>query len=140
VVFGRRDVSTVVNTFSTDYNFNSNMALTFRMRHSWSKVRDSQYHSLLEDGGLGELDYSGLHDTNFNAFNIDMVYRWRFAPGSDLFVVWKNSLLNSTQRSDLDYFRNLDNLFDNPQRNSISMKLIYFPDYANIRGNKQQRG
>jgi len=133
IIFGRRDVSTVVNTLNADYNFSSNMALTFRMRHYWSKVAYESFHMLEEDGGLGAIDYNEIHDTNFNAFNIDMVYRWRFAPGSDLFVIYKNSLLNFEQQADLDYFGNLDGLFDNPQRNSISLKMIYFLDYINLK-------
>ncbi len=133
IIFGRRDVSTVTNTFNTSYNFNANMALTFRMRHYWSKVKYHSYHTLLEDGYLGASDYDGLHDTNFNAFNIDMIYRWRFAPGSDIFIIWKNSILDFEQTSNLDYFRNLDGLFENPQRNSISLKVIYFLDYVNLK-------
>jgi hypothetical protein len=61
-----------------------------------------------------------------------MIYRWRFAPGSDLYVVWKNSILENQQRTDLDYWANLDGLFENPQRNIISLKMIYFLDYNSI--------
>ena len=136
IIFGRRDVSTVVNNFNAEYNFNSNMALTFRMRHYWSQVSYNSFHLLEEDGRLGSTDYNQMHDTNFNAFNIDMIYRWRFAPGSDIFIIWKNSILNFEERADLNYFGNVDGLFDNPQRNSLSMKLIYFLDYVNLKKNR----
>mgnify|MGYP005989853933 CR=1 FL=1 len=132
IIFGRRDVSTIVNTFNAAYNFNSNMALTFRMRHYWSKVAYGEFNLLEENGRLGLTDYNQMHDTNFNAFNIDMIYRWRFAPGSDLFIIWKDAILNFQETSELSYFQNLDGLFENPQRNSISVKLIYFLDYVNL--------
>lgn len=132
IIMGRRDISTVVNTFNSSYNFNANMALTFRLRHYWSKVAYSDYNKLMDDGSLGLFDYSDNHDTNYNAFNIDMIYRWRFAPGSDLFIIWKNSILDFDQSAEYSYFNNMEGLFELPQRNSISVKLIYFLDYANF--------
>ena len=87
---------------------------------------------------MGSTNYGGFHDTNFNAFNIDMIYRWRFAPGSDIFIIWKNAILNFEERSDINYLKNLDGLFDNPQRNSLSIKVIYFLDYVNLQKRKIQ--
>jgi hypothetical protein len=40
--------------------------------------------------------------------------------------------LENQQRTDLDYWANLDGLFENPQRNIISLKMIYFLDYNSI--------
>ncbi|MEN0002536.1 MAG: DUF5916 domain-containing protein [Bacteroidota bacterium] len=133
VIFGRRDQTIVENVFRTSYNFSANMALTFRMRHYWTKVKYSSFHLLGEDGRLSPTDYNDQHDTNFNAFNIDMVFRWRFAPGSDIFIVWKEAILNGQEGSlSPNYFRNLDGLFDAPQSNSLSFKIIYFLDYVNF--------
>ena len=108
------------------------MALTFRMRHYWSKVAYESFHLLDEDGYLADTDYDELKNTNFNAFNIDAVFRWRFAPGSDIFIVWKNSILDFDEFTQPNYFNNIDGLFGLPQRNSLSMKLIYFLDYASL--------
>lgn len=108
------------------------MALTFRMRHYWSKVEYNSYHMLLEDGGLADTNYAGNHNGNFDAFNIDMIYRWRFAPGSDIFIIWKNALLNFDEEAQLGYFDNLNGLFRAPNSNSLSLKVIYFLDYNNI--------
>lgn len=132
IIFGYRDVINVENTFNINYTFNSAMALSFRMRHNWTKVGYRGFHVLEESGALGPTDYTGNHDTNFNAFNIDMVYRWRFAPGSDLYLVWKNAILDAENRSGVDYFDNLGGLFDQPQSNSLSLKVIYFLDYASM--------
>ncbi|MBK6946983.1 MAG: hypothetical protein IPH16_01905 [Haliscomenobacter sp.] len=132
IVFGYRDVINVENTFNVNYTFNAAMALSFRMRHNWTKVTYNQFNILEENGALGPTDYTGNHDTNFNAFNIDMVYRWRFAPGSDLYLIWKNAILDSENRGGLDYFDNLGGLFDQPQSNSLSLKVIYFLDYASL--------
>ena len=37
----------------------------------------------------GEVSYRKFNNNTLNAFNIDMVYRWCFAPKSDIIVVWK---------------------------------------------------
>ena len=129
IIFGIRDISTVENVLFAAYNFSPTMSLTFRMRHYWSKVFYDKYALLRTDGSLAQTDYKGNHNANFNAFNIDMIYRWRFAPGSDLYVVWKNSILENQKSSDINYWSNLDGLFDNPQRNILSLKMIYFLDY-----------
>lgn len=132
IIFGRRNVTTVENVLSSGYTFNENMALTIRIRHYWTRVHYLSFHELLDDGGLGSTDYQNNHDANFNAFNVDMIYRWRFAPGSDLFVIWKNNILNYQQETEPTYLRNLNGLFQNPQANSLSVKLIYFLDYASL--------
>ena len=81
-------IKTLENIFNTNYNFNPDMALTFRMRHYWSRVQynENGFYSLNENGTLSHSDYANNHDNNFNAFTIDMDYRWRFAPGSDIFI------------------------------------------------------
>ncbi len=61
-----------------------------------------------------------------------MVFRWRFAPGGDIFVTWKDAILGSENSSSTDYFENVGNLLDQPQSNSLSIKIIYFLDYASI--------
>jgi len=131
IIFGIRKRKTLINLFNTNYNFNPNMALTFRMRHYWSRVQydDNDFRLLNQDGTLGATNYIGDHDNNFNAFTIDMVYRWRFAPGSDIFVVWKNSIFNSDALGEITFGDNLNNLWDAPQTNSLSLKIIYYLDY-----------
>jgi len=129
VIFGIRDRKTLETTFNTNYNFSPTMALTFRLRHYWSRVQYDAFKLLKEDGHLGETDYNDFHDNNFNAFTIDMVYRWRFSPGSDLFVVWKNSIFNSDDFSTINFMDNLNNLWEAPQTNSLSIKFIYYLDY-----------
>ncbi len=132
IVFGRRNRRDVTNTATVNYAFSKNSSLSFRMRHNWSRVAYFSFDYLQEDGSLLPSFYSGIHDTNFNAFNIDMIYRWRFAPGSDLYLIWKDAILNFEEQSMWDYYDNVSRLFDNPQTNSLSLKIIYFLDYRSL--------
>ena len=90
---------------------------------------------LLEDGRLGPTDYNGFSDNSFNAFTIDCVYRWRFAPGSDIFIVWKNNAEDSSglqEEIQYSYRNGVRRLGDFPQNNSLSVRFIYFLDYLNF--------
>jgi hypothetical protein len=135
-IFARRDRITIVNTLSADYIFTNRMGITFSLRHYWSKVSYNSFHLLSGDGKYLETDYTGqddlgnsLHNNNFNAFTIDMVYRWVFAPGSELSLVWKNSIFSSSEVVTTDYFDNFQDLIDFPATNSFSLKVLYYIDF-----------
>ncbi|MEM6299612.1 MAG: DUF5916 domain-containing protein, partial [Bacteroidota bacterium] len=87
IIFGQREREQITNTMNIAYTFNALMGVTFRARHYWSKVWYQDFFELNETGWFDETAYDGMdgdtpiHDTNFNAFNIDLVYFWQFAPG-----------------------------------------------------------
>ncbi|MBL4706079.1 MAG: hypothetical protein JKY54_16250 [Flavobacteriales bacterium] len=85
--------------------------------------------------GYGGLDIEGesLHNTNFNAFNIDMVYRWVFAPGSELSLVYKTSLLTFNNDVSKSYSDNFKNTIESPQSKSLSLKILYYIDYLSFK-------
>jgi len=135
IILGKRDVVTVVNSANASYNFNKNMALTFRLRHYWSSVKYNEFNKLELDGLLGESDYVQDHDLSFDSFNIDLIYRWRFAPGSDIFFIWKNSI-NGTEFEPnsikYSYGKPIDRLGGYAQSNSFSLKVVYYLDYLDV--------
>lgn len=132
IFFGRRNVQTVYNTLETRYTFNNRMSVSLRARHYWSKAKYLQYYFLDEEGMLLQSDYNNDHDINFNAFNVDMVYAWQFAPGSEMTIVWKNAILGVDRTVVNNYVENVDKTFSLPQRNSFSIKVLYFIDYLNV--------
>jgi hypothetical protein len=134
-IMGRRDWVTVENAIQSNFTFSNRMVLSFRLRHYWSGVQYETLFDLKADGTLSPSDYEGFRDNSFNAFNIDCIYRWRFAPGSDIFIIWKNSILGYADEMETvryDYGRSVEQLFELPQRNSLSLKLIYYLDYQLI--------
>ncbi|MCC5930851.1 MAG: carbohydrate binding family 9 domain-containing protein [Cyclobacteriaceae bacterium] len=132
IFFGARDINTVTNIVNTQFTFNNTMDLNFRMRHYWSAAEYTDYFILAEQGMLHHIDYQKNHDKNFNVFNIDMVYTWVFSPASELSIVWKSQVLNDDPTIPLRYFRNFADTFDAPMDNSISLRILYFLDYAMI--------
>lgn len=130
ITFGKRDISTINNIFNTKYTFSNKMGLTFRMRHYWSAAEYDEFYTLGRKGKLLDSDYNGNEDRNFNAFNIDMVYTYVFAPASEISIVWKNSLASDEDLIRHGYVNNVESLNELPQNNSISVRVLYFIDYS----------
>lgn len=85
-------------------------------------------------------DYTGEHNRDFSAFNIDMIYTWTFAPASEISIVWKNAILNDTNElSRIGYFDQFTRTFDMPQNNSISLRMLYLLDYSMLMKAKRNR-
>ena len=139
-VFGKRDRQNVENSIEANYIFTNRMGISFKLRHYWAKVTYQRFYELQNNGTLAPSNYSGLtndnvsnHNNNFNAFTIDMVYKWVFAPGSELSLVWKNALFSSTDEVDYSYLENTRKLTELPATNSISVKLLYYINYYTIK-------
>ena len=142
-LFGQRTRQNIENSIRANYIFTNRMGISFELRHYWATVGYNEFFTLNTVGELNQSSYTGLdednvslHNNNFNAFTIDMVYKWVFAPGSELSLVWKNSLFSSTNEIDFTYFENTKSLTDLPATNSLSFKLLYYFDYANLVGKK----
>lgn len=134
IFFARRNVNTFQNIFGISYAINNKASLNMRMRHYWSGASNKEFYQLNEDGSLNpDPGYQGNHDANYNAFNIDLVFRWIFSPGSELSVAWKNSILDSGDNVEKDYFKNLNNTWNSEQINSFSIKMLYYIDYNKLR-------
>ncbi len=143
IIFGKRDQTTYENVLAANYIFTNRMGLTLRVRHYWSNVKYNSFHVLDENGYLTPSTYTGLdangeslHNTNFNAFNVDMVYRWVFAPGSELSLVYKTSLLAFDNNVSASYTDNFQNTMKEPQTQSLSLKVLYYIDYLSLKKKK----
>jgi len=133
IYFGKRDRKTIVNTLVTDVAFNNKMSLSLRCRHYWATAKYNQFYQLNYDGTLAPDNSFYSEDINFNAFNIDFVYTWRFAPGSDIIFVWKNAIYNSGDNGLYDYWSNVQSVLNSPQTNLISVKVLYYLDYLYVK-------
>lgn len=137
VIFGHRDITTVENVFSSDYIVTNDMYFSFRLRQYWSKGEYDQFFPLKQTGKLNrqeEYHFAEVRDFNFNSFNVDVMFTWLFAPGSSLNVVWKNSILHEKSGVVNNYLDNFGLLWDSPKYNSLSLKILYYLDYQQIRG------
>ncbi|MBL0104374.1 MAG: hypothetical protein IPP51_11835 [Bacteroidetes bacterium] len=135
IIYGLRILHTYENILSGKYIFKNDMSLTLNARHYWTTGKYRLYYTLQNDGGLQANDTYGEtnnNDFNYNVFNIDLVYSWQFAPGSNLSIVYKNSIEDQISSVTHDIFSNLNRVVKLPQANSISIKLIYYLDYQSL--------
>ncbi|GAB1309410.1 hypothetical protein KH5_20930 [Urechidicola sp. KH5] len=134
IIFGIRDRRSLTNNLSGRFNFNTKSSLNLTFRHYWSPVAYShQFYALDENGDLTEHPYNESHDINYNVWNIDFSYAWEFAPGSQLTLLYRNRIFNADDQSQLDFGENLSNLFEQPIGHNLSLRMIYFIDYNNMK-------
>jgi hypothetical protein len=140
IVFSKRDLRTVENVLNIKYSFTNKMGLTFRTRHYWSKVNPKQFYVLDLEGNFKDPNFAITENVkqNYNFFSVDMVYTWQFAQGSFLTLAWKDVGESFTRSFEKNYFKNFSNTVDNPQTNSLSLRVIYFIDYVTAK-NKWKR-
>ena len=137
VFFGQRDVTNVENSLTASYNINPFKAIDIRFRNSWSTAdySDNVFTLLNDNGSRTETNYDTTvnnPNTNFNIWNLDLSYRWRFAPGSEATLLYRNQIFNLDDQSTISYNKSLGNLFDQPIQHIISLRLTYFIDYNNV--------
>lgn len=143
-ILARRKYTDVTTLFSGIYNFTARMNLTFRARHFWNKLSNTNLYNVKPDGywvertDLKPSDY----DINYNAFNLDVFYTWDFRLGSRVIVGWKNWLgrdyenyINGKRYS--RYLNNVERIATTPHGNEITVRFIYFLDYMQFAGSKR---
>ncbi len=134
IFFGMRRSSTLENSLNLSYIFSASSYLDLRLRHYWSGADyNGNFYLLRPDGTLEETAASTTSDVNQNYFNIDMGYTWRFAPGSELKIVWKNAINQTGNVVFKNFSENIRSMLDSPVINSISIKMIYYLDYHTLR-------
>ncbi|MDO9153971.1 MAG: DUF5916 domain-containing protein [Paludibacter sp.] len=132
VIFAQRDISTIINGFESSYTFNNTTNFRIRARHYWSTVENNGYFTLLNNGLLiDNSDYNLNKNQNYNALTLDMIFRWVFAPGSEMNFVWKTFAYSNDNQLILNYLQNLSNSWSN-QNSSLSLKLLYYIDYNSL--------
>lgn len=142
IIIGQRDRLVVENSVRSQFVFTKRMGIDLRLRHYWAQVRYEKFRLLIDEGVFQETSYfpvdeEGLstHNTNYNAFTLDVNFRWIFIPGSELRIVYKNNIFHSKTTLEQSYFSTFETLFDQPQINSISMKFLIYLDAMYLRRN-----
>ncbi len=142
-LWAKRNNYSRTHVLNASYVLDNRKGITFRLRHYWSRVENGAFY-FLDDNGLLEPtdeitlddDGSSSYDISYNAWSIDCVFRWIFAPGSEVSVVWKNLLESQGDMLPNTYADNLEEVLRVPHRNSFSIKAIYFLDYADLTGRR----
>lgn len=135
ILIGTRNRDIVTNSVNGEFIFNKRMGINVRFRHYWQRLKYTDFSDLQSNGDRLGNDYFPLneqgnsyHNGSFNAFTVDVNYRWVFFPGCEFLIFFKNNIFASTNGLDKSYFSAYSTLFDQPQLNSISGKIQLFVD------------
>ena len=141
ITFGTRNIITYDNSITATFIFNSTMGINMKTRYYWSRVKyKGSYFNLTEEGHTANSPYTGLdtdnqplHDINFSLFNLDLNYRWRFLPGSELILAWQNEIFTATSTVERNFLQNIRATYLSPQINNFSIKVLYYIDALTFR-------
>ncbi|RDK85396.1 DUF5916 domain-containing protein [Marinirhabdus gelatinilytica] len=138
IFFGQRDRKSIENSITASYNFDPFKAIDLRFRNFWSTAdySDNIFFSLNEDGTKEVTPYDISENdpnTNFNIWNLDLGFRWRFAPGSEASLLYRNQIFKIDEMAQLGYAESLQNLFEQDQQHTLSLRITYFIDYNNVK-------
>lgn len=139
VIFGNRDMESVENSLQGSYNFSTRSGVSLSFRNFWSSAgfAETSFTRLVDNGKLEPVDYVVTEendpDAHFNIWNLDLSYQWRFAPGSEMILLYRNSIFNLDNRNELVYFESLEDLFSQPARHNLSLRVVYYLDYNTIK-------
>lgn len=138
IIFSRRDISTIENTLNAKYNFNNRSGITLRVRHYWREVVEGDLYDLKDNGTVSRTTHADIRSThrNFNIFNVDAQYTLQFAPGSFVYVVWKDESSNADLGVKQGYGWNFSQTLGMPQNHNLSVRVIYFLDYLDLKKKK----
>lgn len=139
-ILARRQYTDVATVLSGTYNFTSRMNLSFRARHFWNKIKNTNFYDVALDGNWTErFDYQpNNYNFNYNAFNLDVFFTWDFRLGSRIILGWKNWLgrdyefyINENKYP--GYLENARQMFSTPHGNELTLRFIYFLDSQQFR-------
>ncbi|MCZ6594560.1 MAG: DUF5916 domain-containing protein, partial [Bacteroidetes bacterium] len=116
IIFGQRDITNIENQITASYNFDPYKAIDLRFRNFWSiaDYSDNIFWILNEDGSRTLTTYDLSENDpnqNFNIWNLDLSFRWRFAPGSEATLLYRNQIFKQDEQSTLNYGESLNGLF-----------------------------
>ncbi len=144
IIFGARNRKTITTNINGEYYFNPLTSLSLNFRHYYTNAAYQEFFNLLEDGSYEKNEnYTQNHDFTFNTWNMDVRFSWWFAPGSQMEILYRNTLDSYSEFAENDFVDNLDFLFDQPITQIFSVRLTYFLDYNKaktfIKGRKDRR-
>lgn len=139
-ILARRKYTDVTSILSGIYNFTPRMNVSFRARHYWNRILNTNLYNVKPDGYWDErtdIDPSS-QNVNYNVFNLDLFYTWDFRLGSRIIFAWKNNL-GSEYENDINgrmyrrYLSNAGQVLRTPHGNELTIRFIYFINYQDFK-------
>jgi len=134
IIFAERNREIIQNTLTGKFALTNRMALNLDVRYYWSYAENHEFFTLQDDGYLISNPTFNLNkNRNYNSWNFDLSYSWWFAPGSQIYILYRNYGIEDTRQVEKDLSTNFKNIFDSNLTNVISISLRYYIDYNSLK-------
>ncbi len=130
-VFGRRDVDQVNTTVRLTHTFNPDLTLQGYVQYFWVRGEYYDFMKLEDSGKLSELpveyDKSTYRNPDFNRsdFNVNLILRYEYRPGSTIFLVWTHSRQESIKDHTVSPGSFFNRTIESPSLNVLMLKWTY---------------
>ncbi len=130
-VFGRRNVDQINTTIRLTHTFNPDLTLQGYVQYFWARGEYYEFFKLEETGNLSELpveyDKNVYRNPDFNrsTFNINLILRYEYRPGSTIFLVWTHSKRESLHDYSITAGSFFNRTLENPSLNILMLKWTY---------------
>ncbi|MGY8932205.1 MAG: DUF5916 domain-containing protein [Flavobacteriales bacterium] len=136
-VLSLRNTYMITNVLRGNYIINNKIDFSFKFRYHLDQVENLQFQTINNNGFLESASVQNIEESDYNinytTWTSDMALNWWFAPGSQLSLVWKNGIDNETNILRNRWSDNIDDTFNLPQENSLSLKIVYYLDYLYLK-------
>lgn len=139
IAFGNSTKTYISQSLEADFVLNNRHSFELEVYHNWTRAKYHSFGLLNGDGKVDSYPQFVGKDLNYNAFNVDLLYRWEFSPGSELLVVLKNNIESEQSKLYSRYSGNFNQMFSNDQINRVSVKVLYYIDYQNLIKRKRKK-
>ena len=81
---------------------------------------------LVDENSDGNIDYT-FGNSNFSIpeFRSNLVVRWEYLPGSELYLVWSQGISSNVSNQNKSLLQNVTSIFDYPSENIFLIKATY---------------
>ena len=136
-ILSLRNTNMITNVFRGNYIVNNKIDLSFKLRYHMDQVQNLKFQTLNNNGYLEPTSIENTQESEYNinytTWTSDIALNWRFAPGSQLSLVWKNAIDKENNIIINHWSNNVEESFNLAQQNSVSLKVIYYLDYLYFR-------
>ncbi len=130
-VFGRRNIDQINSTVRLTHTFNPDLTLQGYIQYFWARGQYYDFYKLEETGSLADLpveyDKTEYRNPDFNRsdFNINLILRYEYRPGSTVYLVWTHSKNESIQDYSISPGSFFDRTLQSPSTNVLMLKWTY---------------
>ena len=128
-IFAKRNTNMITNVLRLNYILSNKIDLSIKLRYHLDQVKNIEFKSLANDGYLYNTNYEGNHNVNYTTWTSDIAFNWRFAPGSQISIVWKNAVESDKDEITAHWIDNVKESMKLAKQNNLSFKIIYYLDY-----------